>query len=466
MVAPAPAVAAAIADAVSTQNRMSAQLQEMLRSTNATVRNTAQLYTGPSPRLTWTPMTRRSDSAAMATQLGTTGTREYFFTGVTQPAWTAGSPMPAGTRVFEPDVGGTIQGGVALIRGHSSDGTEYPARTLASTLVHETSHTLVASYGEHPGTSTDSGSFDRYKDEFRAYFVDPYDQRFGGLTPDRRAGDIRTLLVGASAANPAPATNAYRDLQAAYWTNATFRGQVDRHTRPDGFNLTSSPRLDQLFGLLTAAGTDASKVDDAILVIIRLPVAERTEAAAASMVETLLQPLSEPARQRVRRALGAPSVPAYTAELNPDNSPRITWFYDSLVRGDPAGITTTYGRLTPVERGRLALNAATLVFVDRHLDNVRTRACTVAMINTGSIDQFHAVDRFVGACLDELANELLGTPRTAPSPALLAALRAMAFEARIGFYRLTEDARIRYVEVLPAPIQRPLISVLRGERDP
>lgn len=464
--APAPAVAAAVADAVRTQNRMTAVLANMLRSRNATARNTAQLYTGSSPRRTWTPMTRRSDSAAIATQLGTTGTREYFFTGVTQPAWSPGSPLPAGTQTFEPAVVGTIQGTVALIRGRTTGGTEQSDDALASILVHETSHTLVAAYGEHPGTVTNAASFDRYKDEFRAYYIDPYDGRFNSLAPDRRAAAIRTHLVGTSTTNPNPATHAYSGLQAAYWTTPAFKAQVDGHTRPDGFNLTSSPRLDELFQLLTAAGGDPTKVDAVVLAIIRLPVAERTEAAGATLIQTLLQPLAEPDRQRVRRSLGAPTSAEYTGALNPDNSPRITAFYDTLVRGDPGAIKVAYGRLTPTDRGRLAMNAAALVFFDRHVAHVRTRACVVGMVNTRSVGQFDAIDAFVGACLDELAHELLGTPGAGPSPAILTAVRAMTFEARLGFYRLSEDARVRYVEVLPAPIEAPLIAILRGDREP
>ncbi len=460
---PAPAVAAAVADAVNTQTRMTAVLQTMLRSSNRTVSNTAQLYTGASPRMSWTPMTRRSDSTAIAAQLGTTGTREYFFTGVTEPAWTPGGPLPAGTKVFEPSVAGTIQGNTALIRGSKSDGSARSDQSFSSILVHETSHVLVASYGEHPGNSA---SFDRYRDEFRAYFIDPFDSRFGALGPDAKATGIKNLLVGTSATNPAPATNAYGRLQAAYWTTPAFKAQVDGHKRPDGFNLTSSPRLDKLFQLLTAAAADPATVDDVVLAIIRLPIPERTEAAGATVIPPLLAKLAEGARNRVLRALGAPTSVEYTGDLNPDKSPRITAFYDALVRGDPAAIKTAYGLLNPADRGRLSMNAAALVFVDRHLDSVRNRACTVAMMNTGSVAQFDAVAAFISACLDELANAVLRTPGTAPSARTLAAVRAMSFESRLGFYRLTADARAQYVEVLPAPIAGPLIAILRGDRDP
>jgi hypothetical protein len=464
---PVPAaVAHANADAARTQQRVTAVLQEMLRSRNPSARNTAQLYTGSSPRLTWTPMTRRSDSATMASLFGTVGTAEYFFTGVNQPPWTPG-PLPAGTMVFAPGVGGTIQGNTALIRGQYPSGDDMPDRQLMSTFVHETSHTLVASYGQHPGTTVNAASFDRYKDEFRAYYVDPYDTRFADLEPDRRATAIRTLLVGRSATNPNPATHAYSQLQAVYWTNAAFRAQVNAHTRPDGFNLTNSPRLDRLFTALSNAAGDPSRVDDLVIAVTRLPAAERAEAATSSLIRTLSQAVGAAADRRIRRALEAPTRPDYADALNPGHSARVTGFYDSLVRGDPAGIKAAYGRLDAGERGGLRLNAAALVFIDRHVESIRVRACVVAMVNTGLVGQFDAVDAFIGACLRELADELLNnTTPTAPSPQLIAAVRAMTFEARIGFYRLSEEARVQYVEVLPPPVLRPLIAILRGERDP
>jgi hypothetical protein len=463
VVAPAAqAAAAAEADAVHTRNRLTAVLQTMLTSTNSTVRNTAQLYVA-SPRLTFLPMTLRSDSAAIATRLGTTGTREYLFTGVIQPTWAGGAALPAGTEVFDPGVAGTIEGSAALIRGRRTNGNPYSDRALSSFFTHETSHILVRSYGQHPNTAGDAGSFDRYKDEFRAYFIDPYDSRFGRLEPDRRAVAIRTHLVGTSATQPNPATNAYSELQGAYWTNAAFKRQVDNHTRPDGFNVTSSPRLDQLFQLLTAAGTDPARVDGVVLAIVRLPIAERTEAAGASLVATLVQALDDAAQTRVRRALTAPTSSEYTEGLNRGRSPRVIRFQDALVRGEPGALKVTYRQLNDAERARMSMDPALRLFIDRHVDQVRTRACVVAMVTTQSIDQFDAVDRFITACLGELARSITGRPSKAPAPVV--ALRAMTFEARIGFYRLSEEARRRFVETMPAPVSRPVIAILRGDRE-
>ena len=292
------------------------------------------------------------------------------------------------------------------------------------------------------------------------------DSQFGALASDAKATAIKTHLVGSSATNPTPATHAYSQLQAAYWTTPAFKAQVDPHKRPDGFNLTSSPRLDTLFQLLTAAAADPTKVDDAVLAITRLPIPERTEAAGATVIPTLLAKLTAGDRNRVLRALGAPTKVEYTGELNPDNSPRVAGFYDAVVRGEAGSITAAYGALNAAEKARLVRNAAALVFVDRHLDSVRNRACTVAMMNTRSVGQFDAVAAFISACLDELTNAVLHTPGTAPAPQTLAAIKAMTLDARLGFYRLTEDARAQYVDALPAPIARTLIAILRGEREP
>lgn len=214
--------------------------------------------------------------------------------------------------------------------------------------------------------------------------------------------------------------------------------------------------------MLTAATADPSKVDNVVLAIIRLPVAERAEAATSTLIQTRSQALGDAAFQRIRRATRV----EYTGELNPDNSGRIAGFYDALVRGSPASIKAAYGLLNPTERGKLWMNAATIVFIDRHVSAMRVRACVVGMVNTRSVGQFDAVDRFIGACLDALADALLNAAPTAPPAPLLAAARGMAFETRLGFYRISEDARVQYVEILPPPVSRPLIAILRGEREP
>jgi hypothetical protein len=95
--------------------------------------------------------------------------------------------------------------------------------------------------------------------------------------------------------------------------------------------------------------------------------------------------MAEAARRRIRQAFGAPTRSEYTGELNPYNSPRVTLFYDTLVRGDAAVIKTAFVGLTTAERERLSFNASALVFIDRHVDNVRTRACVIGMVTTRSV---------------------------------------------------------------------------------
>src|SRR5262249_61397506 len=84
---------------------------------------------------------------------------------------------------------GTIDGNTLLVRGRSSTGTWQSEDDMIGTFVHEASHVLVKDYGEPPGTATDAGSFDRYKDEFRAYFVEP--SFFPALVGNARAAQIK-----------------------------------------------------------------------------------------------------------------------------------------------------------------------------------------------------------------------------------------------------------------------------------
>lgn len=455
------AVANANAEAAETARRIPGLLRDMLRSGNRTIRNTAQLYLGARPRLGWVPLTRRTDSAALARDRHTSGL-DYFFTGLTQPPWRPGGPVPPGTHELPPRAIGTILDNLALIRGRNHHGAVLADHEMQSSLVHETSHALVGSYGQHPGTR-DRASFDRYRDEFRAYFIDPLDSRFPSMDPDRRAEEIRRHLVGTG---PTPDTD-YPDLQAAYWTNHAFRTQVNAHNRPDGYNLTNSPRLDGLFRMLTAARTNPSTVDTVVLAITLLPDAERAEAASSSLIRNLVLAVGDPGTRRIRRALDAAIPVEYPRALNPGGSARVAGFYEALIRGDPAGIKATYGSLNSAERTQLATNPATMVLLDTRVDLVRMRACIVAMVISGIPEQFDAVDRFLGACLDEGTAAVLSlSPVVAPSARLLAAARAMTLVTRLALYRLSEDARVTYVESLPPPVSRPVIAILRGERNP
>ena len=158
---------------------------------------------------------------------------------------------------------------------------------IVDTFVHETSHIIVSDYGEHPGTDTDSGSFDRYKDEFRAYWIEPHGS-FSTLAPDARADAIRNKLVGASAG-----AGDYEDLDHAFWaaphaTN-TFRASVLAPPPPGRLQ----PRQQPVPGPARApaarrAGRPLRPAEDAVFQVTVLSPAERTEAAGATLITSLL----------------------------------------------------------------------------------------------------------------------------------------------------------------------------------
>ena len=107
-------------------------------------------------------MTLRSDSAQLAARHGTDpATTGYFFYGGRQD----------NEHEDQLTTLGTVEGsGTIIIRVRDPvSGATQSRNDIVDTFVHETSHIIVSDYGEHPGTDTDSGSFDRYKDEFRAY---------------------------------------------------------------------------------------------------------------------------------------------------------------------------------------------------------------------------------------------------------------------------------------------------------
>jgi hypothetical protein len=160
--------AAAEADAVATVGLLRDTHRIMSASPDQITRNTAQMMDAPGGRAAGgrvraTPMTVRSDSAQLVADRGLNpATTTFYFYGTVQD----------NEHEFGPNTLGTIQGdSTIVIRGKDSGGALRSHEEIIRTLVHETSHIIVADYGEHPGTKTDAGSFDRYRDEFRAYFI-------------------------------------------------------------------------------------------------------------------------------------------------------------------------------------------------------------------------------------------------------------------------------------------------------
>ena len=165
----AAAQAAAEAEAVETIGRLRTRTSTCApaRSCGSATRpscSTSRATQGQGHRMRAEPMTLRSDSAQLVTdRADNAASAAYFFRGIRQDNELKHGPTTLGT----------INGTTLLVRGRGSSGTWQPEDDIVGTFVHEASHVLVADYGEHPGTKTDAGSFDRYKDEFRAYFVEP-----------------------------------------------------------------------------------------------------------------------------------------------------------------------------------------------------------------------------------------------------------------------------------------------------
>ena len=117
------------------------------------------------------------------------------------------------------------------------------ARTI---LIHEVNHAMRL----HEGGHTDAAdSFDRYQDEFQAYWV----AEFRGVADlDERARRIRTHILGG-----------YPALRARYDTDEDFKELVDNYTRPDA-NVLNSPRWQAVERAVQGLGTDEQAVYDAI----------------------------------------------------------------------------------------------------------------------------------------------------------------------------------------------------------
>ena len=109
---------------------------------------------------------------------------------------------------------------------------------IKTIFIHEVNHVLY-----HGKESKDDGaSFDRYRDEFQAYWISKHSE-IEDL--DKRAERIKMyILIG------------YPALGKQYATNKKFKRQVDNHKRPDG-NLINSPRWEAV--IKATEGDDVDK---------------------------------------------------------------------------------------------------------------------------------------------------------------------------------------------------------------
>jgi hypothetical protein len=142
--------------------------------------------------------------------------------------------------VIQTNADGTQSGNYIFIaRGATVD----RARDI---LIHEVNHAMRL----HEAGHTDAAnSFERYKDEFQAYWVAEF-RNVRDL--DDRARQIRTHVLGA-----------YPALRARYDTDEDFKELVDNYTRPDA-NVLNSPRWQAVERAVQGAGTDEEAVYQAI----------------------------------------------------------------------------------------------------------------------------------------------------------------------------------------------------------
>ena len=105
-------------------------------------------------------------------------------------------------------------------------------------------------------------------------------------------------------------------------------------------------------------------------------------------------------------------------------------------------------------------NAAMMVFIDRQIVDTHQRASIYAMIVGGSISQFDAMGAFLDACLETEVEGMLNPDMTEVPARLSNALRLVGYRARLALYRLVEDARRQYVDVLLPPIRRRVLNAL------
>jgi hypothetical protein len=444
------------ATATATRTRLRTQLLPyMTGHRDPLVRNTAELFTGPNPLLTLDAITKRSDSAAQVAlpttpAWATARPHDAYFTGVT---------MAAGNVLFaEPTMTGTLLGTTMYLRGHNAGGQLLTLEYMAGVVTHEVSHFFVSQYGELPQTNVNAQSFDRYADEFRAYWIEYH--RWGNLQGADKARAIREHLVG-TAGDP---NSGYSNFHAAYFAAGpnAFRRQVDALAGPIGYNLVNSIRLHRLWQLFGSHAAGTATVDAIVLAIDALPVSERREAAASSLIAKLATALGGDDAKRVRKALDQPTASEYVNGVNPARSPAIAALLAAIVSGVPDDIKRRYGALGPGDRQTLSASSAFLAYLDFHLFDAAALACVYAMISSASVDQYDAMSVFLDslthANVEALVSGLDGVPDY-----VAAALGRLTDASRWTFFSWArEGAMKQYVDVLPPRVAAAIRELLRA----
>jgi len=447
------------ATAQATRTRLITQLLPfMVTHSDQVVRNTAELFTGATPLLTMDAITKRSDSATQVAKPGlpawvTARAHDAYFTGVTMNNVT----------YSEPNMIGTLTGTTMYVRGHDSSGNLLSMDEMAGVVTHEVSHWLVKQYGELPLTDVNASSFDRYADEFRAYWVQ-YKSLAGSKTGADRARAIREHLVG-TAGDP---NSGYSNFHSAYFAAGPgpnlFKQQVDALAGPLGYNLTNSIRLHRLWQQLTgraSAAPGATGTDAIVLFIDGLPVGERAEAARSTLIQGLIAKIGAPDGDRIKAALNAPTVPEYTEKINPSHSAGIAAMLVAVVSGNGDEMKKAYGALGLADRQTLQWNAAFLAYVDFHLPDMAARACLYAMISNFSVAQYDAMAAFISSLKSARAEQslfgLTGVPQYVRD-----AMAKLTDRSRWSFFSWSRTGAVKeYVDVLPPDVAGEIKERLR-----
>jgi hypothetical protein len=219
--------------AQATQACFAGLFTRMVNHTNGTIREVGRYYQHNVIELD--PITRRSDSAKLVQDNGDNPKQDaYFFTGVAQN----------NARLLNLHMAGLATGGRVYLRGHNKSNSKVSDKRMIDIAVHEAMHIRHSTYKKQ---SIDI--FKRYKDEFRAYWTQPYAKwkRFGPLTAAQKAEKIKRHIVGASLTS----TKCYDYARDAYHDpnhpeHATFRANVDNFVAPEPLPSGEGPAAFQL----------------------------------------------------------------------------------------------------------------------------------------------------------------------------------------------------------------------------
>ena len=275
--------------------------------------------------------------------------------------------------------------------GHDAHAPE----DVIGTLVHETSHIIVADYGEHPKTSTDAGSFDRYKDEFRAYFIEPHSTFTGHGGGRARRRDPRAPRAARPWASAATPTSTRRSGPSR--TTRTSSARTCSRTAPGRLQPQQQPVSRP--ARAPAARAEGGQGDGRGLAVpdhASSPPPSAPRRPAATLIPKLLAGLPGPEAERLKKALTSPATVQFGKEINPNASPRVTAFLEAVTGARARADHRDLQGLQPAGPRRPRANAHFLSWLRRVLpDELVMRTCITCMTGGRSFVFFERVRVFI-----------------------------------------------------------------------